>query len=191
MTTCLDIINRALRQQGVLSAGQVASGPDAADALEHLQQIIDGLPLLRDGAWEEVVLGSAMPYAAKDGQRVHTRGFAATVILPTETPADLSRVQIVGGAQAGLYVYSASHGRWSQADGLDLVDESPFGPEDDAGLAALTAVSMVDEYGGQISDSVVGRAARAVSSFRSRFYREISVPAPDAVLRLTQMGEVR
>lgn len=191
MTTCLDIINRALRHQGVLSAGQVASGDDAADGLEHLQDVIDGLPLLRNGGLKEVVLSSAAPYAAADGDRVHTRGLAASIVLPTGPLEDLARVQVIGGAQAGLHVYSASTGVWAQADDLGLTDDSPFGPEDDAGLAALTALSMVDEYGGQVSDSIVGRAAAAIASFRARFYRETNVPAPDAVLVMSEMGEWR
>lgn len=197
MTTLLDIATRALRAQGVIDAGQVPAGQDAADALQHLQDTINDLPLLRAGEWTEVTLTDATTYAASDGERVNAGSTGATITLPTtytdengvsQTTLDLSRVQIIGGTQAGLWVYAASLGEWAQVDDLALNDDSPFGPEDDAGLVALMAVSMVSEYGGEVSAVVTARAQRAMSSFRARFYREVVVPGDDALILMSNIG---
>lgn len=190
--TNLDVISRALRLLGVLSAGQVASDDDGADGLVALQDVVDTLPLLRTGEWTEVLLTSAAPYTARDGERIHTQGHLATIDLPTTftdprtsqltAQQDLSRVQIIGGEQAGLYIYSASLGAWSKVDGLEISGDCPFGPEDFKGLAALVAAAVADEQGQPLPPLVGGAAAQALSSFHARFYREVVVQADPAFL---------
>lgn len=200
MSTCLQIITRGLRALGVLSAGQVASGVKAANAMEHLQDIINGLPLLRDGEWTDVFLTSTAAYAASDGERIYTEGYAAAITLPTtfvnddgQTVAtlDCSRVHIMGADhdQVGLWVYSAQNGSWARVDALALNDDSPFGPDDDRGLGALVAVSSVPDFGGaDLTPATVGMAGQAIASFRSRFYREVVVGCDDAYLVGADMG---
>lgn len=188
MTTCRDLIDRAGRLLGVLSAGETASGDDAADLMRHLQDLIVDLPLLLDGAWEEVRLESDQPVAATDGQRivrgVHT---AAEVMLP-EAAADCARVQIVGGADAGLYVFVAETAQWSRVDNLAIGDDSPFGRKDDAGLAALICASASEDYGAPLGPITAQRAQRAIATFRARFYRPIEGQVEPALLRLSDGG---
>ena len=196
MSTVLEIITRAARAMGVVRSGKVPTGADAEDLLQKLQDAINALPRLR-GRWTDVTLTSAAAYTAKDGERIHTSGYSATITLPatyvdannvTQRQRDMSRVQIIGGAQAGLWIYSATNGTWARCDALVLSDESPFGPEDDLGLASLTAVSAADEYGAEVSALTVQRAADALNSFRTRFYREVIVPMDPAYLVLSDMG---
>ena len=108
MTTCLDLVTRAFRALGVVGAGEAPSGNHAADGLQHRQDLINGLPLLRDGAWRETVLSSDADHVAADGDRISTGGFAAAITLPptyvdgcgrTLPMRDLSRVQVTDAVQ--------------------------------------------------------------------------------------------
>lgn len=188
-STCLTICTRALRGLGVLGASQEATGPDGADALQHLQDLIDDLPGLRKGDWVETTLTSTSAYTASDGERINTAGFNAPITFPTtyidvdglEAPVlDLSRVQIIGDDhdQVGLWIYAASNGAWARADALTLTDPHPFGPEDTAGLVALLASDMSPEFGEQatLSQLMIERAARQMRSFRARFRRASPTP---------------
>jgi hypothetical protein len=199
MTTCRDIITRALRLPGLVAAGQQATGIEAEDGLRYLQDMINDLPGLRKGRWTETILTDATAYTAVDGERVNTAGFTPTITLATTyvddegrtvSQRDLSRIQIVGGAQAGLWVYSASRAVWSQADALEIGDDHPFGPEDDGGLTALLAVTIADEYGqaGAIAPVTQERAARQLRSFRARFRRVVSAGVDLALLRTSNTG---
>lgn len=168
--------------------------------MQHLQDVINGLPLLRDGEWADVFLTSTAAYAASDGERIYTEGYAATITLPTtyvdergttKATLDLSRVQIMGADhdQVGLWVYSAQNGSWARVDALTQDDDSPFGPEDDAGLGAMVAIHSVPEYGeAALTQATPGMAAQATNSFRSRFYREVVVGCDDAYLRMSNTG---
>lgn len=179
MSTALDIMRRALRAIGVLKAGKEPTGPDAQDALEHLQSVILGLPgFFHNGRWCEAAIDSA--YTARESERI-TVTTPGVVTLPTvitcntvsRPPYDLAKVQIIGAdaENAGLWLFSATKGAWGQADALSTSSELPFGPEDDAGLAALLAVDMAAEFGGEaeLGQRTVAVAQAAARSFRSRF----------------------
>lgn len=194
MTTVRDIVIRIARKIGVTPGDQAPTGRDAEDLLSYLQGVIDGLPLLRDGAWRDVILTSAAAYTAKDGDRIAPQGFDPVITLPTsfidahgaqKLQRDLSRVHVIGD---GLYVWSASRGAWGKADGLGLSDVLPFGAEDEAGLVALTILAAADEYGAPISQSVVATAQEALQSFEARFHREQPARVDPALLRLSEMG---
>lgn len=200
MATIHDFANRALRVLGVIGAGQEASGNDAADALQKFQDMINDLPGLRKGGWVGVILTDTSDYAAVDGDRVNTAGFAATVTLPdtyvndlgqTVPTLDLSRVQIIGGAQEGLWIYAAALGAWAQVDALELITQSPFGSEDDAGLVALLAVEMAPEFGEEeatLPQVTAERAARQMRSFRARFRRATSVRVDLSLVIVSDTG---
>lgn len=198
MTTCRDLIDRAGRQLGVLAAGETAAGDDAADLMRHLQDLILDLPLLMDGAWEDVRLTNDAPHAAADGQRIN-RGEhpEAPVILSvtrqddcgrTAPQAEFARVQILGGADEGVFVFVGEKQAWSRVDALAIADDSPFGRRDDAGLAALICASAAEEYGVPLGQVAAQRAQRAISSFRARFYRPVAGASEPALLRLSELG---
>jgi hypothetical protein len=197
MATILEIITRSAGAMGLVRSGQVPTGADAQDLLRKLQDVINALPLLRSGEWSDVILASSATYVASDGQRIQTNGYSATITLPTTytdednatvPQKDLSRVQIIGGTQAGLWIYAASNGSWARCDALALTDTSPFGPEDDLGLAALVAVESADDYGAEVSAITVQRAADVLNSFRSRFYRDVTVKMDRAYWAFSDMG---
>lgn len=182
MTTCQDIIRRALRANGIVAAGKSPSGADAADALERLQSVILGLPgLLHGGFWREAAVNSA--YTAREGDRC-TVTAPGVVTLPTvitcdgcsRPPRDLARVQILGtAANAGLWLYSATKSAWGQADALTIEGDLPFGDEDAAGLVALLAVDIAAEYGGEaeVGQRTVVVAQTAARSFRARLKKAL------------------
>lgn len=178
MSTCQNIVRRAMRLMGVLTAGQQPSGADATDGMERLQSIILSLPgLTQGGHWREHAASSA--YTAKEGSRITVTAPGA-VTLPltvtcdgyTRPPRDLAKVQILGAsaANAGTWLYSATKGVWGKASNMALGDELPFGAEDDEGLAALLAVAWADEYGPSavIGPRTVALAAQASRSFSAR-----------------------
>lgn len=178
MSTCLDIVRRALR----LTEGEtgVPTGLRAEDALQRLQSVVLDLPgLLKNATWCDQFVSAA--YTAQEGERISVTA-PGVVTLPTiitscgaqRLPLDCARVQILGAAtNAGLWVYSASKGAWGKANSLALNSESPFGDEDDEGLAALLAVALIDEYGGEISAATVSTANASKASLRSRFKKHV------------------
>ena len=180
MTTNADIIRRAHRLMGTVSAGQSPTGPDAEDSMEQLQELILELPgLLKNGRWREHATSAA--YTAKEGQRL-TLTAPGVVTLPatvapygcsTRPPMDLARVQILGAdaENAGLWVYVATKAAWSKVDGLLIGEAFPFGDEDIAGVAAQLAVNLADEYGeaAQVGERTLARAQASARSFRARF----------------------
>lgn len=174
MSTCLDIVRRALR----LCAGEtgVPAGQEGEDGLQRLQGLILDLPgLFHNGVWRDRQVNAA--YTAKESDRIAVTA-PGVVTLPTlidvygckRAPLDLAKVQIQGAAtNKGLWLYSASLGVWSQADALEMAGPMPFGPEDDEGIAAQLAVAMVDEFGGEVSAATVAKSNQSKASFRSRF----------------------
>lgn len=194
MTTMRDAVNKVARLLGVTMAGQVATGHDATDILEHMQGVIDRLPLLRNGEWCDVLLTGSAAYTAKDGERVSPQGFDPVITLPTtyldecnntKIMEDLSRVHVIGD---GFYVWSSDLAAWNKTDSLGLNDTFPFGSSDLQGIVALTVAVAASEYEANVSPVTQAQADAALRSFSARFYREVVVPADLGVLRLSNTG---
>lgn len=180
-TTCADLGRRALRAVGAIPAGKIPSGINAETVQEYLQSVILDLPgLLKNGRFHEVAVTSA--YTARESDRC-TVTAPGVVTLPTTVscegytrpPRDLARVQILGAdvTNAGLWVYSATLAIWSNVLGLKGSSDSPFGPEDDQGVAFITAVNIAADYGAEaeLGQRTIAIANEATKSFRSRFKR--------------------
>jgi hypothetical protein len=187
-STTTDVIRRALRFLGVLSAGKVPTGSMLKDGLESLQSLVLALPgLLHNGVWREVAVTGA--YTAREGDRCTVSGSGAVTLpttvdtciiddctpaggsVATRPPMDLAKAQISGSVgNAGIWLYSASKAKWLQADALTAASEVPFGEEDVQGLAAQLAVNMMDEYGDQqaMSDRTTTLAGNSAKSMRAR-----------------------
>lgn len=180
MTTNADIIRRAHRLMGTVGAGQEPTGVDAADTMERLQSLILGLPgLVLNARWTEVATSSA--YTAEEGDRITVTSPGAVTLPTTITPAfadarpplDFARVQIIGGANAGLWVWIATKGQWVQLDALAISDDFPFGAEDVDGVAAMLAVEMAPEYGeaATLQQRTIAKAQAQNAAFRARLKR--------------------
>jgi hypothetical protein len=185
MSRNLDLMRRAfLSAEGVRG---VPTGDDAQLALMRWQDIVSRLMGDRDGGWDEVFATGNL--TAADGQRVHA-GAGITVALPSGVDvADLSRIHVVGStASAGSYLYVASKGGWSRTDNLTVGGDNPFGREDDLGLAAVLAVALTGDGGGEVSALVEGLAGQCLTGLSARMAREIEVAAIDGVLALSERG---
>lgn len=180
MTTNADIIRRAHRLMGTVGAGQEPTGIDAADTMERLQSLILGLPgLVLNARWTEVATSSA--YTAEEGDQITVTSPGAVTLPTTITPAfadarpplDFARVQIIGGANAGLWVWIATKGQWVQLDALAISDDFPFGAEDVDGVAAMLAVEMAPEYGeaATLQQRTIAKAQAQNAAFRARLKR--------------------
>lgn len=194
MTTMRDAVNKVGRLLGVTMAGQIATGQDATDLLEHMQGVIDRLPLFHDGEWTDVLLEDAADYEASDGERISPQGFDPVITLPTtyeddcgttRIMEDLSRVHVIGD---GIYVWSSTLAAWNRTSALDINDPFPFGPSDLQGIVALTVSVAAPEYGAQVNAVTVSQADAALKSFSARFYREVVVPSDLALMRLSETG---
>lgn len=185
MSSNLDLMRRAfLSAEGVRG---VPTGDDAQLALMRWQDLVNQLIGERDGGWEEVFASDAL--TAADGQRVHA-GAGIAISLPSGADVlDLSRIHVVGAtASAGSWLYVASKSGWSRTDNLTVSGDNPFGREDDLGLAALLAVALAGDSGGEVSPLVESLAAQSVTSLSARMARDINVRAIDGVLALSDMG---
>lgn len=175
MSTCQDIVRRALRLLAVVPAGQEPTGTDAEDGRDALQSLILGIPgLILNGRFHERAVSTA--YTAKEGERLTATG-AAAITLPltvtwdgcTRPPHDLAKVQIVGKVDnAGLWLWSATKEAWGRADGLTLESELPFGTEDDRGLGAQLAADLMDEYSATLGQRTLALAQQSARSLRAR-----------------------
>lgn len=187
-------VSKVARLLGVTMAGQEPTGHDAADLLDHMQGVIDRLPLFRNGEWCDVLLEDASAYEASDGERISPQGFDPVITLPTtyeddcgntRIMEDLSRVHVIGD---GFYVWSNDLAAWNKTDELTASDTFPFGSSDLQGVVALTVAIAAPEYEANVSPVVQAQADAALRSFSGRFYREVVVPADLGVLRLSNTG---
>jgi hypothetical protein len=180
LTTNADIVRRAMRQMGVLAAGQEPEGADASDAMERLSGLITGLPgLTLNARWRERATSAA--YTARESDRITVTAPGAVTLPVTVSdpacgsrpPRDLARVQIIGGANAGLWIYIAGKGAWVKVDALSLNDDFPFGKEDEEGIAAQLAVDFASEFAesATVNDRTLAKAQISARTFRARFMR--------------------
>lgn len=181
MSTMRDIVRRALR----LVAGEtgVPDGEDGADACQRLQSVILDIPgFIHNGTWRRDRYVTTGSYTARESDRIIVTS-PGVVTLPTvitgygypcpRQPIDLAKVQITWAANAGLWLYSATKAAWGRADGLQIENDHPFGPEDDDGLAAQLAVALLDEFGGEISAATTAKSNQSKASLRARFKKAV------------------
>jgi hypothetical protein len=194
MTTMRQAVSKVSRLLGVTMAGQEPTGHDAADILEHMQGVIDRLPLFRNGEWDDVLLTDASAYEASDGERISPQGFDPVITLPTtyeddcgntKIMEDLSRVHVIGD---GFYVWASDLASWNKTDSLAASDTFPFGAADLQAIIALTVVEAAPEYEATVSPVTVARAQAGLNSFSARFYREVISPPDNGVLRMSDTG---
>lgn len=173
-----EIISAALRKLAIIASGETPSSDELNDGLAQAQALVLEHPNLSGCRWRDVYASSDETITACDGQRIDLGSWSPAVTLPTSQSwlglnrramPELSRVQIVGGPQAGLWLFS--EGLWRQADALTLESENPFGPSTNDGVAAQLAIRLAGDYGKDPTSMVVGTAARSEKTIRGRLYR--------------------
>lgn len=163
--TILDLIKRALRQIGVVPAGQEPDSDQSADALIVLQGLYDHLAATQAfGPLTNVLTSGA--YTAGENERITG---ASSVTLPTtitdpwnaevRSPKDRSIV-VVAGATPVTHLYDADLASWVEIRALTLTDEAPLSSRFSEGLAAMVAVMSASDYGVPVSPMTADTARR-------------------------------
>lgn len=206
MATCRETVNGALRKLGKLGAGREARTADATDALESLRglyrslinsgafgRLADVIPTADYTAGEnqrifrntEAVAEILLPELVDDvwpygiipeyGRRWVPPGQEVSNQRP---PRDCS-VVVISDAISGEtqeYIYDGTQRKWQGLSGLTLDDPAPLSLRDQDGLKALLAVTIADEYGGELNAAT----ARLAAAFRSDLVHRWSMPRAPA-----------
>lgn len=161
MTTCRDIVTRALQMSGIVALGRDPKAAEIEAGMVSLQSLYDewftgGM----FGRLKDVYADGI--YTANEGERITADG--ATITLPTlyddRPPYEFSAVVIVTGGTADNFVYH--NGAWNNCAGLLLGDDAPLASISVDGLAGCVAERLASTFGGDVS---IG-AARAAREFK-------------------------
>lgn len=194
---CGAVIDGSLRKLGKLGAGRTARTVDAEDALESLKGLYRSL--INSGAFGRLrdVIPTA-DYTAGENERIlRYSDSTATISLPalvtdywfgtcqygsrwvppgSETsasrpPRDCSIV-VVSDAFTGIteeFLYDAQDRTWQSLSDLALDTEAPLSRRDPDGLKAALAVTIADEYGGELTAPTTALARGFQSSLTHRY----------------------
>jgi hypothetical protein len=182
MSTCQQIITRALGKLGIVGAGQVPTTDDNALGLQALVALYRHL--ITAGAFGELydVIPTGTTYTAAENERV-MHDSTLTVVLPTtisniEAISDYDGTSFVSdentirpprdgsiivdiNTTTGVttdWLYDGQTKTWRKIQGLATTDTAPHSFRDENGLAALLATHLADEFGQQISQTIAKHA---------------------------------
>lgn len=122
----------------------------------------------------EINLPETVPNWYPCGPRPYDEECATYVANPTDRnvrpPRDCSIVSVVDAftAQTVTYLYDGQQKLWIGLDDLALTDEAPLGYRDPEGLKAALAMSIVDEFGGQIGQATARLAGMFLTGLVTR-----------------------
>lgn len=172
MTTCRDIVARALRMAGIVRKGREPKATELADGMFALQGLYDGW--LTGGMFGKLKDHYAQEdYEAEVGQRVYIESGAVT--LPTliendHKPRDLAVVEINTPTAREVHVWDRN--AWVRIDALEAGDDAPLALRGAEGLAACLAVSIAEEYGAAITGSTASKAGNFRTNLRLHYGSE-------------------
>lgn len=197
-----EIAKRAFRLGEILDAARDPENFEMDQAVESFQGMISDMPEhIVGGAWKTVVGTSA--YAAAEDERVvcATTVIAASIVKPTyidicegtawtsafdedraRFPFDGARLEIIDqeADTYQLWFYRADRADWYRGDSLTQNSESPFNRRVDEALAAMLAIRLKVEYGGETTPALAGMALRSDQLMRGLYFRPpASVPADE------------
>lgn len=171
MATCSDIIARALRMVGIVGKGDEPTATEEDDAMFALLAIYQRLA---DTALStDTTVYETDDYEPEEGERVYCTG---TVTLPTtiddgdtRLPLDLAAIQYLDENTSSAWrTYISDKGAWTRIDNLTEASTAPFADRNQEGLAALLAMEIAEEYGAQVSASVIAKARRWQSQMQPK-----------------------
>ena len=176
MTTCRDIVTRALQMSGIVALGRDPKAAEIDAGMVSLQSLYDEwVNLGMFGRLTDVYVTEA--YTAKEGERVH----GATVTLPDPITTDGDaraprQFACIVTINAGAAVNNVYHdGDWRVVSSLVLGDDAPFASISADGLAGCVAERLASTFGGDIS---IG-AARAAKAFKTALSYKLGSTQPE------------
>lgn len=148
MTTCRDIVSRALRMAGIVAKGRDPKAPEMTDGMFALQSTYDSMFVGgMFGRLRDVHVGE--DYEAGPGQRVFASD--GEVTLPAmdgydcRSIRDLTAIEINAEGIRQTYIWDRNG--WTRLDSLGETDEAPLAHRGAEGLAACVAMQIVEDYG--------------------------------------------
>lgn len=169
MTTCRDIVARALRMSGIIGKGRDVKAAELDDAMFALQSLYDGMftggmfGRLRDKY-------ATSSLTAKSGQRIYIT--SGTVTLPPLIdnrwqPYDLSAIEVNDLNGKHRYIWDSTG--WVDIANLTPDDDAPLAEHGAEGLAALLAIELVSDYGQEPSQTTSMKANRFKFNVRTKY----------------------
>lgn len=160
MTTCRDIVFRALRMARIVGHDEQPEAAELTSGMQILQSLYD--QWLTGGMFGRLKdIYEDGDYEASEGQRIYLD--SGTVTLPEtidddRKPRDLVAIEThdpTRGRQAWIWDRTA----WVRIDSLAPGDDAPLADRGMNGLAACVALLYAEEFGEAPSGNVVRQAA--------------------------------
>lgn len=171
MTTCRDVVTRALRMARITR--ETPAAEEATDGLTVLQSLYDGW--LAGGMFGRLAdVYETGSYEAKEGERVYLD--AGTLTLPVDVdderkPRDLAAIEgFTAGGSRVAYIWDRT--AWVQTNALTLDSEAPLSGRGVNGLAACLAVAYAEEFGAEIPGSTVMQSRNFKQALSYKFGTE-------------------
>lgn len=171
MATCRDIVARALHMTGIVPRSEDPDADELRDGLTVLQSLYDGW--LTGGMFGRLTdVYEPGDYEALESQRVFVD--SGTVTLPAtideRKPRDLVAIEAHDDAGRRAWIWDRTE--WVRIDALAASDTAPLSNRGVNGLAACLAVAYAEEYGAQLSASVVRQCGQFKSALSYKFGSE-------------------
>ena len=167
--TVRDIITRSLVKAKVYSPGETPSAEDMESGLDELQNLYEqwgsnGM----FGRLADVLVSAA--YTASANERI-TATASAVITIPTSfeidgedfPPYDTAFIEVINTVAATVTRYLYESGSWVTISSLTLDSTAPLAGKGRSGLAACLALSLAEEFGGEIGPGL----ARQAGSFKT------------------------
>ncbi len=185
MPTCRDIITAAFRKTKVYGSGETPTAADMADALDELQNLYEqwgsnGM----FGRLSDVYTNG--DYEAGPNERV-TVTDSGVVTIPVTVddqgedypPYDTAFVEVIDTVAGTVSRSIYELGAWVSVSDLTLDSEAPLASKGRSGLAACLALSLADEFGGEVGPGTARQAGSFKTGLSLKFGGDANRTAPD------------
>lgn len=169
MPTCRDIITRSLVKAKVYSPGETPSAEDMESGLDELQNLYEQWG--SNGMFGRLadVLADT-DYDASPNERITATG-SAVITIPTSfeidgedyPPYDTAFIEVIDTVATTVSRYIYESGAWVAIGNLTLDSTAPLAGKGRGGLAACLALTLAEEFGGEIGPGL----ARQAGSFKT------------------------
>jgi hypothetical protein len=215
MTTCRDIITRAMQEPGIVAMGETPTAAESAAGLTRLNTVVasafgnsvgEGLIEITVDASEEIDANTRCVVSGRTG--------AITITLPAN-PSNGARFQIIDadgtfdtynvtvarngrkleGAYANLtlsteglnrtWLYRADLADWVRITALGLNDDLPFPTEHEDAFVVELALRLSPTFGATLTAESAAAHRSAMRRLRAAYRQRVVTGADQAVLRMS------